>query len=178
MVGAVEHLMSYGSCFSGWCLRRSRGLRVVADVVRATGRYWRAAWSSTNSVPRMNWDSPHYVPVGDMRALKRDYLTGPNPVGRDNYNSKIHLITERTHTGRRSSGSRFSGANLHEGQALIPKCSRDVCDASLSLSTAVTPHGQFLAVRRGLFKLRRSANFQLNFTDLAMVNRAPFQVRC
>ncbi|MFE3373920.1 IS5 family transposase [Streptomyces sp. NPDC059173] len=52
----------------------------------------------------------------NMRALKSD-LTGPNPVDRGKYGSKIHLITERS--GLPVSVG-ISGANLHDSQALIP----------------------------------------------------------
>ncbi|WP_204117035.1 MULTISPECIES: IS5 family transposase [Streptomyces] len=52
----------------------------------------------------------------NMRALKGD-LTGPNPVDRGKYGSKIHLITERT--GLPLSVG-VSGANVHDSQALIP----------------------------------------------------------
>ena len=44
-------------------------------------------------------------------------LTGPNPVDRGKYGSKIHLITERTGLPL-SIG--ISGANVHDSQALIP----------------------------------------------------------
>src|SRR3954465_9198414 len=44
-------------------------------------------------------------------------LTGPNPVDRGKYGSKIHLITERT--GLPLSVG-ISGANVHASQALIP----------------------------------------------------------
>jgi transposase len=44
-------------------------------------------------------------------------LTGPNPVDRGKFGSKIHLITERT--GLPLSVA-ISGANLHDSQALIP----------------------------------------------------------
>lgn len=44
-------------------------------------------------------------------------LTGPNPVDRGKYGSKIHLITERT--GLPLSVG-ISGANLHDSQALVP----------------------------------------------------------
>ncbi|MFD7645673.1 IS5 family transposase [Kitasatospora sp. NPDC059795] len=53
----------------------------------------------------------------NMRALKRGTLTGPNPVDRGKYGSKIHLLTERT--GLPLSLA-VSGANLHDSQALIP----------------------------------------------------------
>ncbi|WP_460111010.1 IS5 family transposase [Streptomyces sp. YKOK-J1] len=52
----------------------------------------------------------------NTRALKGD-LTGPNPVDRGKYGSKIHLITERT--GLPLSVG-ISGANVHDSQALIP----------------------------------------------------------
>ncbi|MFJ6493589.1 IS5 family transposase [Streptomyces californicus] len=52
----------------------------------------------------------------NMRALKGD-LTGPNPVDRGKYGSKIHLITERS---RLPISVGISGANLHDSQALIP----------------------------------------------------------
>ncbi|MFB7176077.1 IS5 family transposase [Streptomyces sp. NPDC056254] len=53
----------------------------------------------------------------NMRALKKGDLTGPNPVDRGKYGSKIHLITERT--GLPISVA-ISGANLHDTQALKP----------------------------------------------------------
>ncbi|WSE11849.1 IS5 family transposase (plasmid) [Streptomyces sp. NBC_01445] len=53
----------------------------------------------------------------NMRALKKGDLTGPNPVDRGKYGSKIHLITERT--GLPLSVG-ISGANLHDSQALEP----------------------------------------------------------
>ncbi|EST33497.1 transposase IS1647 [Streptomyces niveus NCIMB 11891] len=48
---------------------------------------------------------------------KRGDLTGPNPVDRGKYGSKIHLITERI--GQPISVG-MSGANVHDSQALIP----------------------------------------------------------
>ncbi|WP_419249248.1 IS5 family transposase [Streptomyces luteogriseus] len=53
----------------------------------------------------------------NMRALKKGDLTGPNPVDRGKYGSKIHLVTERT--GLPLSVG-ISGANTHDSQALIP----------------------------------------------------------
>ncbi|WP_370869184.1 IS5 family transposase [Streptomyces sp. CRCS-T-1] len=53
----------------------------------------------------------------NMRALKKGEVTGPNPVDRGKYGSKIHLITERT--GLPLSVG-ISGANLHDSQALVP----------------------------------------------------------
>jgi transposase len=53
----------------------------------------------------------------NMRALKRGGLTGPNPVNRGTYGSKVPLITDRT--GLPLSVG-ISGANVHDSQALIP----------------------------------------------------------
>ncbi|MGW4985157.1 IS5 family transposase [Streptomyces mirabilis] len=53
----------------------------------------------------------------NMRAQKRGSLTGPNPVDRGKYGSKIHLVTERS--GLPLSVG-ISGANVHDSQALIP----------------------------------------------------------
>ncbi|WP_405533771.1 IS5 family transposase [Streptomyces avidinii] len=53
----------------------------------------------------------------NIRALKKGTLTGPNPVDRGKFGSKIHLVTERT--GLPLSVG-ISGANLHDSQALEP----------------------------------------------------------
>ncbi|MGP3954047.1 IS5 family transposase [Streptomyces sp. 7N604] len=53
----------------------------------------------------------------NMRALKRGTLTGPNPVDRGKYGSKIHLVTDRN--GLPLSVG-ISGANTHDSQALVP----------------------------------------------------------
>ncbi|MEE1797558.1 IS5 family transposase [Streptomyces sp. JV176] len=53
----------------------------------------------------------------NMRALKKGDLTGPNPVDRGKFGSKIHLITDQT--GLPLSVG-ISGANLHDSQALEP----------------------------------------------------------
>ncbi|WP_199885627.1 IS5 family transposase [Streptomyces sp. CB00455] len=53
----------------------------------------------------------------NMRALKKGDLTGPNPVDRGKFGSKIHLITERTGLPLAVG---ISGANLHDSQALQP----------------------------------------------------------
>ncbi len=50
-------------------------------------------------------------------GLEKGELTGPNPVDRGKYGSKIHLVTERT--GLPISVG-ISGANVHDSQALIP----------------------------------------------------------
>jgi len=55
--------------------------------------------------------------LGEHEGHEKGDLTGPNPVDRGKYGSKIHLITERT--GLPISVG-ISGANLHDSQALIP----------------------------------------------------------
>ena len=55
--------------------------------------------------------------LGEHAGPEKGDLTGPNPVDRGKYGSKIHLITERT--GLPISVG-ISGANLHDSQALIP----------------------------------------------------------
>ncbi|POG48595.1 IS5 family transposase [Streptomyces sp. ZL-24] len=55
--------------------------------------------------------------LGQHAGPEKGDLTGPNPVDRGKYGSKIHLITERT--GLPISVG-ISGANLHDSQALIP----------------------------------------------------------
>lgn len=55
--------------------------------------------------------------LGEHAGPQKGDLTGPNPVDRGKYGSKIHLITERT--GLPLSVG-ISGANLHDSQALIP----------------------------------------------------------
>ncbi|MFD9846758.1 IS5 family transposase [Streptomyces parvus] len=89
--------------FSEWSKARvwAELHRLVLDELAARGEL---DWSrcATDSV--------------NMRALKGD-LTGPNPVDRGKYGSKIHLIAERS--GPPISVG-ISGADLHESQALIP----------------------------------------------------------
>ncbi|MCA1224397.1 IS5 family transposase [Streptomyces sp. 8L] len=89
--------------FSEWSKARVWGKlhRLVLDELGARGELdWsRCAIDSVN-----------------MRALKGD-LTGPNPVDRGKYGSKIHLITERT--GLPLSVG-ISGANMHDSQGLEP----------------------------------------------------------
>lgn len=55
--------------------------------------------------------------LGKHASPEKGDLTGPNPVDRGKYGSKIHLITERT--GLPLSVG-ISGANLHDSQALEP----------------------------------------------------------
>ncbi|MDQ0784758.1 transposase [Streptomyces sp. B3I8] len=55
--------------------------------------------------------------LGEHACPEKGDLTGPNPVDRGKYGSKIHLVTERT--GLPLSVG-ISGANLHDSQALIP----------------------------------------------------------
>lgn len=54
--------------------------------------------------------------LGEHAGLEKGDLTGPNPVDRGKYGSKIHLITERTGLPL-SIG--ISGANVYDSQALI-----------------------------------------------------------
>ena len=55
--------------------------------------------------------------LGEHEGHEKGDLTGPNPVDRGKYGSKIHLVTERS--GLPISVG-ISGANLHDSQALIP----------------------------------------------------------
>ncbi len=55
--------------------------------------------------------------LGEHAGPEKGDLTGPNPVDRGKYGSKIHLITERT--GLPVSVG-ISGADLHDSRALIP----------------------------------------------------------
>lgn len=55
--------------------------------------------------------------LGEHAGPEKGDLTGPNPVDRGKYGSKIHLITERS--GLPISVG-ISGANLHDSQALMP----------------------------------------------------------
>jgi transposase len=55
--------------------------------------------------------------LGQHAGLEKGDLTGPNPVDRGKYGSKIHILTERTGLPL-SIG--ISGANLHDSQALEP----------------------------------------------------------
>lgn len=55
--------------------------------------------------------------LGEHAGPEKGDLTGPNPVDRGKYGSKIHSVTERT--GLPLSVG-ISGANLHDSQALIP----------------------------------------------------------
>ncbi len=55
--------------------------------------------------------------LGEHAGPEKGELTGPNPVDRGKYGSKIHLLTERT--GLPLSLA-VSGANVHDSQALVP----------------------------------------------------------
>jgi transposase len=55
--------------------------------------------------------------LGEHAGHEKGDLTGPNPVDRGKYGSKIHLITERT--GLPLSVG-ISGANMHDSQGLEP----------------------------------------------------------
>lgn len=68
-------------------------------------------------VPRRAGLVPLRNRLGEHAGLEKGDLTGPNPVDRGKYGSKIHLITEQT--GLPISVG-ISAANLHDSQALIP----------------------------------------------------------
>jgi transposase len=55
--------------------------------------------------------------LGQHASPEKGDLTGPHPVDRGKYGSKIHLKTDRT--GLPLSAG-ISGANVHDSQALIP----------------------------------------------------------
>ncbi|KUN18651.1 transposase [Streptomyces corchorusii] len=55
--------------------------------------------------------------LGEQSGTEKGELTGPNPVDRGKYGSKIHLIIEWSGLPL-SEG--ISGANVHDSQALIP----------------------------------------------------------
>jgi transposase len=55
--------------------------------------------------------------LGEYAGHEKGDLTGPNPVDRGKYGSKIHLIVERT--GLPLSVG-ISGANMHDSQGLEP----------------------------------------------------------
>ncbi|WP_310436982.1 IS5 family transposase [Streptomyces sp. 3330] len=82
---------------------------------RVWAKLYRLVLDERGSRGELDW-SRCAIDSVNMRALKGD-LTGPNPVDRGTYGSKIHLITERT--GLPSSVG-ISAANLHDSQALIP----------------------------------------------------------
>ena len=75
------------------------------------------AWSWTNSVPAVSWTGPLRDRLREHAGLEKGDLTGPSPVDRGKYGSKIHLITDRN--GLPLSVG-ISGANVHDSQALIP----------------------------------------------------------
>ncbi|MFI1392978.1 transposase [Streptomyces griseoaurantiacus] len=54
-------------------------------------------------------------PLSQYAGLDKRDLTGPNPVDRDKYGSKIHLITERTGLPRPSVSP---APNVHDSRAL------------------------------------------------------------
>lgn len=55
--------------------------------------------------------------LGQHAGPEKGELTGPNPVDRGKYGSKVHLITERSGLPL---SVRISGANVHDSQVLIP----------------------------------------------------------
>jgi len=65
----------------------------------------------------VSWTGPLRDRLREHAGLEKGDLTGPNPVDRGKYGSKIHLITDRN--GLPLSVG-ISGANVHDSQALIP----------------------------------------------------------
>jgi transposase len=55
--------------------------------------------------------------LGQCPGRQKGDLTGPNPVDRGKYGSKIHVITER---GGLPLSVGISAANTHDSQALVP----------------------------------------------------------
>ncbi|MFE1904312.1 IS5 family transposase [Streptomyces gardneri] len=101
--------------FSDWTKARVWALRyrLVLDELGSRGE--------------LDW-SPLRDRLGEHAGPEEWDLTGPNPVDRGKYGSKIHLITERTDL---PISLAISAANLHDSQALIrlvkgipPICSR------------------------------------------------------
>lgn len=87
--------------------------------------------------------------LGEHASPEKGELTGPNPVDRGKYGSKIHLVTERT--GLPLSVG-ISGANLHDSQALIPlvKGIPPIRSRKLTIETSWDGHG---SVRAAFFVL-------------------------
>lgn len=106
---------------------------VAVRIVRAIGRDGPPTIHRVDEGPRVGKTPPPgprrtrlprrvgLVPLrdrlGEHAGPEKGDLTGPNPVDRGKYGSKIHLVTERT--GLPLSVG-ISGANLHDSQALIP----------------------------------------------------------
>ncbi|WP_306419862.1 IS5 family transposase [Streptomyces capoamus] len=128
--------MVTGKCWPRSCSWPRRAARASNCRPRRSGRRERAAhrrfsewtkgrvWAKLYSLVldelgargELDW-SRCAIDSVNMRAMKGGDLTGPNPVDRGKYGSKIHLITERT--GLPLSVG-ISAANLHDSQALIP----------------------------------------------------------
>ncbi|MFJ3300081.1 IS5 family transposase [Streptomyces bacillaris] len=85
-----------------------------SEVGRTSSRPGSAAPSHASADP--SWTGFRHT-AGEHAGSEKGDLTGPNPVDRGKYGSKIHLITERS--GLPISVG-ISGANLHDSQALIP----------------------------------------------------------
>ncbi|WP_345701722.1 IS5 family transposase [Kitasatospora terrestris] len=85
-------------------------------AARVWAKLYRLVLDELGARGELDW-SRCAVDSVNMRATKRGSLTGPNPVDRGKFGSKIHLLTERT--GLPISLA-ISGANLHDSQALIP----------------------------------------------------------
>ncbi|MEU7068473.1 IS5 family transposase [Streptomyces sp. NPDC046161] len=83
---------------------------------RVWGKLHRLVLDELGARGELDW-SRCAIDSVNMRALKKGDLTGPNPVDRGKYGSKVHLITDRTGL---SLSVGISGANVHDRQALIP----------------------------------------------------------
>ncbi|MFD5013667.1 IS5 family transposase [Streptomyces chartreusis] len=120
VLAAIVFVATSG-CSGGSCPQRRSG----RPVRRATAEWTKArVWAKLHRlVPdelgsrgELDW-SRCAIDSVNMRALNRGYLTGPNPVDRGKYGSKIHLITKRTGLPLPVG---ISGANVHDSQALTP----------------------------------------------------------
>ncbi|MFH8739402.1 IS5 family transposase [Streptomyces sp. NPDC017964] len=83
---------------------------------RVWGKLHRLVLDELGARGELDW-SRCAIDLGEHASPQKGDLTGPNPVDRGKYGSKIHLITERT--GLPLSVG-ISGANLHDSQALEP----------------------------------------------------------
>lgn len=112
---------------------RPGAVKPVVPMVSAAllRRRTRARSISTPVTPtsRMTPDWPN---PADMRALKRGDLTGPNPVDRGKFGSKIHLITERT-------GQRAGASARHRPSPGHPSAKRRLRNAGAPSRPAAVP---------------------------------------
>ncbi|MFE6872441.1 IS5 family transposase [Kitasatospora sp. NPDC057692] len=111
--GAIRH--TSGPCFGPSGPTAHRRFTEWSKA-RVWAKLHRVVLDELGSRGELDW-SRCAVDSVNMRALKRGSLTGPNPVDRGKYGSKIHLLTERA--GLPLSLA-VSGANVHDSQALIP----------------------------------------------------------